>query len=175
MAVADRAVEEFRGEVLASFASARGLEAGENANLLVQVDGALEGARLVAVSEEALRADQKVQGVVDLGTSALGAGAKKIPYVPEFAVNWTMEKVNEYADPRLADQVEEVQKDERIRLAKLAKILPEEASDAYEAYVDAHGKQSLSEAEFVSRKNTAFSNGYEAWVNLAEQEGESGT
>lgn len=175
MRVADGAMDGFRETVLASFGSTSALESGENANLMFQVDGALEGARLVAVSEEALRADQKIEGAVDLGTMALGAGVKAIPYVPELAVNWSMGKVNEFADPLLADEVEEVQKAERARLAGMSGELVNEASVAYDAYIGAHGQQSMSVAEFVDRKNTAFGNGFGAWVNLAEQEGDSGT
>ena len=173
MDVADRVLEGFDEQVLASFGSTSELESGVNANLMFQVDGALEGARLVSVSEEALRADQRVEGAVDLGTSALGAGAKKV--APEFVVNWSMDKINEYADAHLATQVEEVEQAEHARLAGMADDLAGKSSVAYDSYIGAHGLQSLSVAEFTDRQNTEFSNAYKAWINLAEQEGESGT
>ncbi|MFE7506352.1 hypothetical protein [Promicromonospora sp. NPDC057488] len=173
MTVANRASAEFSESVRASFGSTSELESGENANLMFQVDGALEGARLVAVSEEALREDRQVQGAVDLGTAALGAGAKKV--APEFVVNWSMDRINEIADAHLATQVEKVQQTERARMAGMADDLADKSSTAYDAYVGVHGQQSLGVAEFVDRKNTAFSSTYGAWINLAEQEGESGT
>jgi hypothetical protein len=81
----------------------------------------------------------------------------------------------EIADAHLATQVEEVQQVERARLASMADDLSGKSSVAYDAYIGAHGRQSLSATEFADRKNTAFSNAYRAWINLAEQEGESGT
>ncbi|MGI5188647.1 hypothetical protein ACQEVI_10965 [Promicromonospora sp. CA-289599] len=173
MTVADRHMDGFRAQVLASFGSTSALESGENANLMFQVGGALEGARLVAVSEEALRADQQVEGAIDLGTSVIGAGAKKV--APEFVVNWSMEKINEIADTHLATQVEEVQQAERARLAGMADELAGKSSVAYDAYIGVHGRQSLSVTEFTDHKQTTFGDAYEAWINRTEQEGESGT
>ncbi|MEU4360750.1 hypothetical protein [Promicromonospora sp. NPDC023987] len=173
MEVANRAVEDFNERVRASFGNTSELESADNADLLFQVDGALEGARLVAVSEEALRVDQRVEGAVDLGTSTLAAGAKKV--APEVVVNWSMDKINEIADAHLATQVEEVQQSERARLAGMADQLASKSAVAYDAYIGAHGQQSLSVTAFAERKNTEFSNAYGAWINRAEQEGESGT
>ncbi|MCP2286453.1 hypothetical protein APR04_005390 [Promicromonospora umidemergens] len=174
MEVANRASEEFRVDVLASFGSTSELESGEKANLMFQVDGALEGARLVAVSEAALRADDKTETAAELGTTAVGAVAKK--WVPESVVDWSMEKANALMEEHLAaTRVEEIKEAEQERFTAMADQLADKSADAYDAYISEFGQQSISAAEFATHKQTAFDNAYGAWINRAEEESDAGT